>query len=121
MFVWIGNGEYEIAIAIVVISFHLPYEYKKPFEKTNALSISFSRSLSDKLLRYWMLYALFLVAVISSLHVAVVGPRFLCRYTTTGTIASLKAYEASISVGLIVMLLALKSLTEEAFVSAAIR
>lgn len=30
---------------------HLPYAYRKPLEKTNALSISFSKSLSDQLLR----------------------------------------------------------------------
>lgn len=37
--------------------YHLPYEYRKPFAKTNALSISFSKSLSDKLLRWCVVAA----------------------------------------------------------------
>lgn len=62
----------------------LPYEYRNPLEKTSALSISCSRSDSDKLRRWWcMVNAWCRVTRILSPYTA-----FLCRRNTTADVGA---------------------------------
>lgn len=102
--------------------YHLPYEYKKPFAKTNALSISFSKSLSDKLLRCCVVAAslervCFLVvtaATASAIELSLLSNMhagFLLKHRIIGD-GVLKALLQSISVALIVRSFASESLTE---------
>lgn len=59
----------------------LPYEYRNPLEKTNALSISFSRSDSDKLRRWWCMvnaWCLLTHMLLSPCN------ELFCRRNTTG-------------------------------------
>lgn len=108
--------------SVIRSEYHLPYEYKKPFAKTNALSISFSKSLSDKLLRCCVVAASlervgFLavtaatasaieLSLLSNMHAG-----FLLKHRIIGD-GVLKAVLQSISVALIVRSFASESLTE---------